>query len=279
MLPIKDRVNNLLPDWFELIRRHWKFHGAFPNFIRPVTFTEKLLHRMLFDRRAVLTQMADKAAVRDYVESRLGPHMLPKLYYLTNQPETIPFDELPERFVVKPTHASGWVQIVTDKPALDRAALIEKCTGWLNQSYYKINREWEYKNIPPRIIVEEFIDDGSRAAPNDYKLSVFGGTVEFIEVHAGRFTDHRVQNYTPAWQKLDVIVEGEAILSDVLPPVHLADMIAAAETLGKDLDFVRVDFYDTPARLYFGELTTTPAAGFLLFRPTEFDRYLGGRWK
>jgi len=108
---------------------------------------------------------------------------------------------------------------------------------------------------------------------------VFGGTVEFIEVHAGRFTDHRVQNYTPAWQKLDVIVEGEAILSDVLPPVHLADMIAAAETLGKDLDFVRVDFYDTPARLYFGELTTTPAAGFLLFRPTEFDRYLGGRWK
>lgn len=204
MLTIRNRVKNLLPDWLISIRKFRKRHGVFPNLIRPVTFNEEVLHRILFDRRGVLTQMEDKAAVRSYVESRLGPHILPKLYYLTNRPETIPFDELPERFVVKPTHGSGWDQVVTDKSALDRAALIEKCTGWLNQSYYKITREWAYKNIPPRIMVEELIDDGSGAAPNNYRLFVFGGTTEFILVDVGRSTDLRRLLYSPAWQKSDV---------------------------------------------------------------------------
>ena len=62
--------------------------------------------------------------MRSYVEARLGPQILPKLYHLTDQPETIPFDNLPDKFVVKPTHGSGWVEIVTDKAALDRDALI-----------------------------------------------------------------------------------------------------------------------------------------------------------
>ena len=275
---IKDLVRNFLPDWLISFRSHRKRHGAFPNFIRLMTFNEKVLHRILFDRRTVLTQMADKAAVRSYVESRLGPRVLPKLHYFTNQPETIPLDSLPQRFVVKPTHGSGWVEIVSDKSTLDRAALIEKCTGWLNQSFYKITREWAYKNIPPLIIVEEFIDDGSGAAPNDYKLFVFGGIVEFIQVDAGRFTDHRRRLYTPAWEKLDVLFEYNDIYGHVPRPAHLSEMIAAAEVLGKNFDFIRADFYDTPAQLYFGELTTTPEAGLGRFRPIEFDHYLGGRW-
>jgi hypothetical protein len=132
-----------------------------PECRQPRNFNEKLLYRILFDRRAVLTQIADKAAVRSYVENRLGPQILTKLYYLTDRPDTIPFDQLPDRFVVKPTHGSNWVQIVTDKSALDRAALIEICKGWLSQNYYEITREWVYKNIEPRIMVEEFIDDGT----------------------------------------------------------------------------------------------------------------------
>ena len=97
-----------------------------------------------------LSQLADKAAVRLYVQARLGPEILPKLYYLTVRPDTIPFDELPNRFVVKPTHGSAWVQIVTDKAALNRAALIDTCNGWLKRSYYRETREWVYKDIEPR---------------------------------------------------------------------------------------------------------------------------------
>jgi hypothetical protein len=56
-------------------------------------------------------------------------------------------------------------------------------------------------------------------------------------------------------------------------------MIVAAEMLGTGLDFIRADFYDTPERLYFGELTTTPGSGKEHFQPKDFDRYLGGKWR
>lgn len=280
MASIKRFIRKRLPDWCVLLRNWRNAHGAFPRIIRPITFNEKILHRNLFDRRELFTQLADKAAVRSYVEERIGPEILPKLYYLTSRPETIPFDELPNKFVVKPTHGCGWVQLVTDKSALDRTALIERCSQWLKQSYYSETREWIYKDIEPRIIVEELIDDGSGDAPSDYKLYVFDGTVKLVELHAGRFLNHRVGLYTPSWNKIAAFTNPnlDDITGDAAPPAHLAEMISVAEALGKDLDFVRADFYDTDQRLCFGELTMTPGAGLNRFRPEEFDRYLGGLW-
>ena len=270
----KERIKKALPSWLLLIRRYWKAHGVLPNLVCPATFNEKVLYRIIFDRRPVLAQLADKAAARSYVESRLGPGVLPELYCLTTRPETIPFDRLPNCFVVKPTHGCGWVQIVKDKSALDRGALIESCTRWLNQSYYEITREWVYKDIRPQIMVEEFVEDGSGTRPSDYRFFVFGGTVELIQVDLGHLITDRVRLYTPAWAR---IAPGAG--SEVPRPARLAEMLAAARILGGGLDFVRVDFFATATRLYVGELTTSPegAMGRLVLK--DLERHLGGRWK
>ena len=277
-LAIKRRIRRMVPDRLALIRLHMKAHGAVPNIVRPATFSEKVLCRNLFDRRVLLSQMADKAAARSYVASRLGPQILPDLYHLTSDPATIPFDRLPEKFVVKPTHGSGWVRLVTDKSAADRAALVRTCSEWLGRSYYRESREAVYRGIVPQILVEQFVGEGC-AAPIDYKLFVFGGMVEFIQVDVGRFTEHRRRLYTPAWEKLDVRYVYDDFDGELPPPAHLAEMIAAAQALGRGWGFIRVDFYDTAGRLYFGELTLTPEAGRGCFDPKEFDRYLGGLWK
>lgn len=276
---IKQQVKRILPNPVFEIRNHWKAHGVFPNIVSTVTFSDKILHRRIFDRRALLSQLADKAAVRLYVQARLGTEILTDLYHLTVHPDTIPFDELPNRFVVKPTHGSGWVQIVPDKSSLDRAALIETCNGWLKRSYYRETREWVYKDIEPRILVEEFIDDGSGNVPNDYKFFVFDGKVDMVQVDTARFTDHRRRLYSPTWERLGALLQYDDVIGDVPRPPHLAEMITAAATLGAGLDFVRADFYDTGERIYFGELTNYPGAGLDRFRPTEFDRWLGERWK
>ena len=269
-----------VPDWLFLIREWRKVHGGYPNFIRPGTFNEKILYRILFDRRPVITQFADKYAVRAYVEERLGPDLLPKLYHVTDRPDAIPFDDLPDSFVVKPTHGCGWVQLVADKSTLDRAALEKTCTGWLNQSYYEKTREWAYKNVTPRLIFEELVDDGSAGPPNDYKVFVFDGVVAFIQVNSGRFRDHRRRLYTTAWEEMDAgFGDSKRIAEDIPRPAHLEAMITASETLGRGLDFVRADFYDTGKRLYFGELTMTPGCGHNRFRPRTLDQYYGDRWK
>jgi TupA-like ATPgrasp len=276
-------AKRVLPVWITdgivLVRLYRQNHHRLPNVIWPKRFTEKVLHRMIFDRRLVLTEFVDKAAARQYCEARLGSKMLPKLYCLTDRPESIPFDDLPEKFVVKPTHASACVRIVSDKKLLDQAEIVETCKGWLKRNYYDTMREWAYKHVAPLIIVEEFIDGGNGSVPNDYKFFVFGGVVEFIQVDADRFTRHRRSLYTRAWKKLPVRLQFDDIEGEVPCPIHLGEMIGAAEALGKDLDFVRVDFYDTPKGPYFGELTGTPAASTEVFRPASFDRYLGGLWR
>jgi TupA-like ATPgrasp len=217
--------------------------------------------------------------VRDYVVARLSAQVLTRLYHLTTDPETIPFDALTEKFVVKPTHGSGWVKVVTDKSKTDRAEIIKTCNEWLGQNYYKLSGEWVYRDIEPRIIVEEFINDGSNETPNDYKIFIFGGKAEMIQVDVDRYIHHRRRLHTLDWQKIDVRYEYDDVLADIPRPVHLQQMIAAAESLAKEFDFMRVDFYDTGKRIYFGELTTMPDNGRGLFTPRAFDLYLGSKWK
>ena len=273
-------IDNILPVWYLNIRRWRKAHGgAFPRIRRPITFNEKILHRNLFERCPIFAQVADKAAVRSYVEERLGPEILPTVYHLTSDPRTIPFDRLPDKFVVKPTHGSGWVKIVTDKSTLDPVALVATCAEWLKRSYYKETREIAYKHVKPRILIEEFIDDGNGSTPNDYKLFVFDGVVKVIQTDVDRFTHHFQRFYTPEWQKIDVRNAWYDVSGDARQPTHLVEMIKSAEILADGWDFIRVDFYDTPQRFYFGELTLAPNAGRASFFPEEFDYYLGSLWK
>ena len=277
---MKKAIKNRLPDAYFVIREWRRIHGTFPHFLWPRTFNEKVLHRILFDRRPVLTQFADKFAVRAYVQQRIGSEILPELYHVTTDPETIPFDSLPDKFVVKPTHGCAWVQIVTDKRTLNHSALVQTCNGWLKQNYYEKTLEWAYKDILPRIIVEEFVDDGSGVAPDDYKLFVFGGRVELAQVDSGRFQNHRRRLFTRDWQEIKArFGESEDIIGEVPRPKNLTAMLEAAQTLGEGLDFVRADFYDVGDRIYFGELTMTPGCGHNRFRPEALDLHYGNLWK
>lgn len=267
------------PDWAVAIWQHRKVHGEFPNIFRPRTFNQKVLHRIIFDRREWLAETTDKYRVRNYVRERLGPEILPKLLHVTQDPSTIPFDDLPDRFVIKPTHGSGWVRIVHDKAGLDRAQAIEECRWWLDRNYYLEHREWAYKNIIRRILVQELVDDGSGPVPRDYRLYVFGGRVELVIVDWQQSGETRSRFFNLPWEQLNVSNGYPEIIGDLRPPKHFDEMIAAAETLARDIDFVKVDFFDTDAKLYFGELTSTPNCGLTPTKPAEFDRHLGSLWK
>jgi hypothetical protein len=260
------------------IRAHHAAHGTYPRWVRPLTFNERILHRKVFDRRPILTQLTDKYAVRHYVAERLGPEILPELYCVTSNPATIPFAELPQRFVVKPTHGSGWVRIVSDKATLDVQELVNTCNRWLASSYYERTRERQYRDITPRIVVEEFIDDGSGSAPVDYKFFTFHGKAHLIQIDGSRFTRHRCSLYDPDWRDTGARVELEPFDRPVPEPRNLGLMLQTAERLAADLDFVRVDLYDTGSRIYFGEMTTAPGGGLAHFEPAEMDEHLGRLW-
>lgn len=276
---IKARVRPMLPDAVVAIRMYRAVHGKYPNILNPSTFNEKVLFRKIFDRRPVLSQFHDKVAVRGYVAERLGAAVLPRLLFVGERPDLIPFDDLPGKFVVKPSHASGMVVIVTDKNSIDRAEIIEKCQSWLRVDYYLLTREWVYKGIPRRIMVEEYIDDGTGDVPNDLKFFVFDGKVQLIQVDASRFTGHRRTFFDTDWNQLAFTLLYEKIPAAVPRPRHLAEMVAAAECLADGLDFIRVDLYDTPSQLTFGELSACPESGLGRFHPADHDRRIGALWR
>lgn len=280
MKVVRNVLKRILPesvrDVYRIAEAHRMAHGQWPHLLRPRTFSDKLCRRLMFDRRPVLTQIADKYAARAYIEERLGSGVLPRLYHVTRDPATIPWDTLPRKYVVKATHGSGWNKLVTGD--VDREAMTRQCSQWLRQSYYAKYREWPYKDICPRILIEEFLDDGRGGVPADFKFFVFGGEPAVIQVDLGRFSAHTRAFYDLSWQRLPITLKYPPTPNEVPRPPHLAEMIAGAAKLGRGINFLRVDLYDLPGQFFVGELTTVPEAGREEFKPREFAEALGKRW-
>ena len=87
--------------------------------------------------------------------------------------------------------------------------------------------------------------------------------------------------FYPDWSEIKLTAYKDAV-PDPLPakPDNLTEMIQIAERLGKGLDFIRVDMYDTTDGLVLGEMTVYPERGARR-TPTacpKFNRWLGSQW-
>jgi len=276
---IRQLVNSWVPDYWYTVFRYRRKFGRWPNLRSPKTFSEKVNYKKLYCRDPLLTTLEDKYEVRQYVRERIGDEYLTKLYLVTDNAEDIDFAKLPDRFVIKATHGCGWNIIVKDKSGVDVLAVKQQMAQWLRLNYYNVGREWSYKNIPPRIIVEEFLGDQSGKVPYDYKLFCFNGVTRMIMVVSDRFTKPKANYYDRDWKKLDAKGRWWDTFDSPLPfPANHGRMIAVAEALSAGLDFLRVDLYNTGDRIYFGEMEPYPANGFQRWNPKEFDAVLGTYW-
>jgi hypothetical protein len=261
----------------------------------PTTFNEKVRYRMATDRRMTLAAFVDKVAVRQYVSEKVGEHLLPEAYVITDAPETLVPSDLPREFVLKPSHGSGamvvvgdhaprqtrlprpsvgWARLQVHPDSLDWNRLVALCRHWLRLRYEPY-REWAYSQVRPRILIEELLVSDWRM-PVEYKFYTFDGNVALVSVPVDRFGDPKGSLYSPRWERLDV----EFVLprGPLVPrPAKLDEMITIAERLADRIDFVRVDLYNIGERVVFGELTVYPNAGLAEFDP-ELDNELGALW-
>ncbi len=256
----------------------WPHIGYWPQIRNPRSFNEKLAHRKLLTDKEKFTEVQDKWAVREYMREKVGEEILTEVYHVTDDPDTISFDELPDKFVVKPTHGCGWIEIVDDKNEADFKEVRDKCEEWLSKTFGQKQREYWYNGIKPRIMVEEFIEGKDSRIPRDYKFFVFHGEVKLIQVNIDRFSNHRKTIFNTDWEVLDFefnYPKGEAIDR----PDNLSEMIQIAEKLGQEFDFIRVDLYNpSEGDIIFGELTVAPGSGRGWFKPTKYDFKIGEHW-
>lgn len=250
------------------------------NLSAPRGFNEKIQWIKVYHHDPLMTQCADKYRVRRYIEEKIGGGIsldLTKLYGVWNHPEDIPFDTLPNQFVLKSNHASGQVIIVKDKKQLNQKEAILKMKQWLKENYYYTTGEWVYKDIQPVIICEELLDDDIK----DYKFYCFNGEPKFLYISEGLAKAHdqaRMNFVTLDWEKAPFQRKDYAQFEELpAKPENLKNMIQVAKKLGQPFPFVRVDLYSIKGRTIFSELTFYPNGGFAPFYPKEWE-YKVGRW-
>ncbi|HPY31740.1 MAG TPA: ATP-grasp fold amidoligase family protein [Verrucomicrobiota bacterium] len=241
----------------------WSIRGRWPNLRQPRTFEEKLIWLNLHWRHPLKTQCADKYTLRTYVaEQGLAP-LLPELLGVYDRVEQIDFDRLPARFVLKCSHGCKCNVICRDKARLDQAAARRDLNRWLRTNYSRLAGELHYATMQPRILCEEFLEDGTGEVPADYKVYCFQGKVHCTMVCIGRALDgHHAKfiYYNREWtQRLPYLQAHSMAEGDIPPPAGYEEMLAAAEHLAAPFPFVRVDFYSIQGRVVLGEMTFTPA--------------------
>ena len=273
------KVGKYLPDRLFLKAKYRVVFDRPLSVAGPEHFTEKIQWQKLRDRNPLYHTLVDKAAVKPYVTERVGAeHVIPTLG-VWERPEQIEWDALPAQFVLKCTHDSGSTLVCTDKAAFDRAAACAKLGAALAADYWRRDREWAYKGVPPRIIAEEYLGAGLA----DYKIFCFGGKPEFLFVATDRDNpaeETKFDFFDTQWRHLDIRNGHPTAAVPPAKPAHLDEMLRLSEALAGDFPQVRLDFYETPdGRVLFGEYTFYHWSGFVPFDPDEADVRLGRYFK
>ena len=253
------------------------YTGKKLNLDNPQSFNEKLQWLKLYNREDIYTTMVDKYEVKKYVADIIGEeYIIPTLGVYDNF-DDIDFEKLPNEFVIKCTHDSGGLVIVKDKSKLDKKNAKKKINKSLKKNFYYIGREWPYKNIVPRIIIEKYMVDESGYELKDYKFFCFNGKVKmmFIATDRNASTDTCFDFYNEKFEHLPFTNGHPNSTKKIKKPHNFDEMIILAEKLSKGIPHVRVDFYNINGKIYFGELTFFHWSGFVPFDPEEWDNKLG----
>lgn len=276
-LPQKSKdLARYLPDKAYLQLKYFYIFKKTLNLRNPKTFNEKIQWLKLYNRNELYCIMVDKFRVKEYISDKLGADYIAKTYGIYDSFEEIDFDSLPDSFVIKTTHDSGGIVICKNKQSLDLGKAREKISNSLKTDFFILGREWPYKHVKHRIIVEEYLTDESGVELKDYKLFCFNGKVKFIQLDYDRFTDHHRNMYDAKWNRLPLTYTYPPDETKEFDrPKRLDEMISCAEIISNDIPFVRCDFYCLPEKVIFGEMTFFPESGFGKFSPKEYDYEFG----
>jgi hypothetical protein len=262
-----------------VVRSFQKKFGRLPNLKNPTTFNEKVVYKILYDRRPILTRLQDKLQARDYVTERIGARYLTELYHVCRSPAEIEWLKLPRRFVIKTNHGSGMNIFVADKARIDVTSIALRLETWLAMNFYDACREWAYRDIRPTIFIEEMLSDDNGGMAIDWKFFTFDGRAEFLQVDVDRFTQQKRNVYDRRLNRLPFRGNHPNSPTDPKFPDNIDLMFSLADKLGIGLDFVRIDMYNLGGRIVFGEFTNYPGAGLERFYPAKFDKVLGRKWR
>lgn len=279
---LRVKILNLLefiPDK-NMLKMQYKIKtGRKLNLKNPTLFTEKIQWYKLNYKDPKFPMCVDKYEVHKYVKEKGLENILNELYGVYDNVDDIDFEKLPDKFVIKTTNGGGGLDvfICKDKSKFDFIDAKEKINNALNKKAGNSGREWPYKKIKPRIIIEKYIATAkNEKSLMDYKFYCFNGEPQYLLLINGRESRKKKSIYDKDFNLLDYKYVDYERIDSVKKPENYKDMVRIARILSEDFPFVRVDLYNIDGKIIFGELTFYPASGYLeKIEPKGFDEQLG----
>lgn len=249
------------------------------NLANPRKYNEKLQWLKLYDHNPLYTTIVDKYAVKDYISKIIGEQYIIKTLGVWDRFDDIDFDSLPNQFVLKTTHGGGntGVVICRDKSTFKKDYAKVKLNKSLRQDAYMTSREWPYKNVPRRIIAEEYMEDERTGELRDYKFFCFDGEPKalFVASERQKLEEPCFDFFDVEYNHLDLRCSHPQAAITPEKPKSFANMLEIAKSLSKGFPHVRVDLYDINGKPYFGELTLYHWEGLMPFYPEKWNDIFG----
>ena len=179
---------------------------------------------------------------------------------------------MPEKFVLKTNHGSGYNIIVNNKSSLNFIIAKRQLNEWLKTDYGEFGMEFHYSLIKRKIFAEEFIGDDLK----NYKFLCYNGTPKFVYLSI-KDNNQKYRNfYDMKWNFLNYHCLSEPHpAQNFTKPKFFELMKKYASILSKDFIFVRVDFYELKNEIRLGELTFTPMDSFFYCKNKTHEIELG----
>lgn len=257
--------------------------GYWPDLTDPKTMNEKIQWRKLNDHAPVYTVIADKFRLRDYITHRFGAvraaEIMPNWRLVTGKPRAAALRAAGTGVILKPNHSSGSYRIVHAGAYPDWRRLALTARRWMRKRYGLKRHEWAYHGIKALTLVEDLVlgPDGHPAM--DLKFQVMDGLCDRVEVIYNRHLGSQYVTASPDWTEIQVDWKNYA--RGVLPekPQHFAQMLALAEEIGRDFDYIRVDFLCGATEWKLNELTLYEADGLTAYVDPDIELAYGQLWK
>lgn len=158
--------------------------------------------------------------------------------------------------------------------------MYRKFNAIIKRNYFWSLREWPYKNIKPRVIVDMFLDDNtsdsSEVSLRDYKFWCFNGVPKFM------YCTVKCKNiyenfYDKDFNKVEINHGFSRHNPEFDKPINFEKMWSIASKLAKSTcaKWVRVDLFNVNGKIYFGEFTFYDWGGMRPFISFEQDKQLG----
>lgn len=259
---------------FAIKTLYYKNTGRKLDFEKLETYNEKIQWIKIFEVTDLMKLCADKLAMRQFIDVIGLTDNLPRLYATYKSSDEINFEELPNRFVLKLNHGWSFNILVEDKTKLDLKAVRRQINSWQAEKFGCLTGEAQYFNIVPKIICEEYLGDPYEEIL-DYKVLCFNGQPTIIQVDQTRFSNHRRNFYDISWNRLNIRYGYNSMDTPLKRPPQLDSLLTLSGKISKFFKHVRVDFYIVKNKIYIGELTFTPTAGYKEFFPVEYNLLLG----